>query len=156
MAIVPQKLSYRYSPDYRNSTRQPKNWVNLTRNCRIYSERDKILHIDTILSKTEEKRSENTPGFLSLMYLLRRRAIILAYFTPESRYYLMFSDYSTHPGWKDLSASPEELRILYMLKKAVTDLEKDRKNTTAFDQADREFGSYRHRRWMSSKSCETA
>jgi hypothetical protein len=135
------------NPRYPLDGTRYKNWMNLTENCKKYNDCVKRIHLESMIRRKNEARSESQPDFLKLMYLIRYKSIVKAYFPKGSVYdTALKEEIKDHPGWKDLMTRRER-SILTAMFTAYTCIEKDPSNTAPFDKIDKTFGIYRHDRW---------
>lgn len=139
------------NPRYDNTTKYRQNWIDLRKQLREHDLRKRRLHLDAILVRIDEISDREDPPFLNLIFRLRVRALIIAYFPEGSSYEKKFVVSKDHPGWKDFMTQRErEILKMYMfaienLKNGVSD-----DSCADFTAADKEFGWYRHQRWTNS------
>jgi len=139
------------NPRYGKTTTYRQNWINLDKQLRHHDHRRRCMHIDAILERVDEVSEQKDPAFLNLMFRLRVRCLILAYFPEGSNYAREFTVPDDHPGWKDFMTKRER-GILKMLTNARDAISSGvtKEACDIFTEADKEFGWYRYQRWVSS------
>jgi hypothetical protein len=136
---------------YPNSKEYRQNWIDLEYQILHSDHSKRVKHIESILERVSEVEKRKDPLFLELMYSLRFEALVTAYFEEAERE-IYLSRYSL----VSVDTCPEttewETAIIILLRLAVGEL---KKNVTTFScnlftEADKEFGWYRHQRWINS------
>lgn len=130
-----------------------KNWFEMS-SLRYRSRfQDGLKHrLDYLISKYEQRSLTERPG-VTLLHLLRIRAIVVAVCGLNSEYAKYIDeDVVSHPGWKDV-----DYHIL-MIAGKYSDCfwayvnGKTTKGDELFDAADEMFGRFRHARWCAQNA----
>ena len=102
-----------------------------------------------VITNIKRKRKECTP-LMDLMYDLRLKAIVVAYFPYKDHYKKIWhSDLSNHTAYQtQVLWTNSERSIVEGFEQAIKDLRKDPKNTKNFNDADMLFGMYRYEKWL--------
>lgn len=146
-SILPRNKN---NPRYPQDKKYYQNYIDLEVHASS-SEEMKVRHIESMLKRRREVSSSNTPSHIELMYLLRLKAIICAYFPDEDRYGEFRGDFSEHHGWSVFDeCSRLEKDILDGFRDISDRISFDRTAVSEFLKVDMNFGVYRHQRWKRS------
>lgn len=133
-----------------------RNWIDLEVATSCSTLADKHYHVSCMLFRKKVKSSTatpevETPVFLELIYLLRLKCILLAYFGKNHEYTSVLSEIEGHDGWNDFMNSHEK-KILFTFDRVAKLLESGvtSRAYSAFTTNDKIFGEYRHQRWLHS------
>ena len=108
----------------------------------------KVAHIRGILNRGYQKENDNTPDFMRLIFELRLRCLVIAYFPKGNRFQtILDEDLEAHRGWDDFMTE-EESRLLNGMKRALMKLKMNSTDFDTFEAVDKKFGKYRHERWI--------
>jgi hypothetical protein len=139
---------------YPNSKEYRQNWIDMESQLSHRNYKKRVKHIESILDRVKEVNDSQRkyPSFLELMYALRFEALVTAYFEEAEReLYLSRYSVATNASQDD-NMTEWEKHILNLFSCAVEELKKDVNTSSCklFTEADKEFGWYRHQRWVNS------
>lgn len=123
-----------------------KNWKEMSF-FRARNGKSLRYHLDHLVAKYNQLSPSERPG-VSLLYLLRIRAIVIALYGLNSEYAKYIDeDVLCHPGWKDLDCHVIAIADKYVdcfweYVNGNVD-----KGDLLFDEAEKQFGYFRHARW---------
>ncbi len=145
MMVIPSRPINSKSTTKPADTAYSKNYSVLSSKRSIQK---KVAQVQGILNRRYQKESDNTPDFMRLIFELRLRCLVVAYFPNGDRFQNIWDEgLDAHPGWDDFMTE-EESRLLDGMKRALMKLKTAPTDFVTFESVDKKFGKYRHQRWI--------